>query len=492
MQPFSSFFAVFALALGLLAGCHTYVQPDPPPPFAGTTVSLAGPEGVVGLALDASAGWRDDQQARTTRAATEDEADVWIIRPARLPSLVSQGKLRRVPKELDDPDGAYGWRGLVRAYSEQLVLWGKQPYALPIAAEAPVCFYRKGAFTDARKKDYQQWQAKKGLSPNYPLDAPATWQQYERLARYLHDTDKRPSLPPLPARDDRAGLSRLFYTAAASFARRAVRADEPDPKDEAARRLRDQELFFFHYDERSAEPRINSRGFLEALKLLQRLQPYRGRAASPEEALLNGEASLGIAEAGLLMRLQNNPKTRDQYAVCPVPGSEVSWGASGEVRAGVEGNRVPYLGGAGWLAVVPKTAKHPEAAWSLLADLSGADTASEIAHDPRWGGGSVRRKPLRRSHWGSFGVEGEAAQRLREALDSSLIAVGNPAYILRVPDREQRETELAEAVSRALREGKDAKACLDEAAAAWKMMDRKIGKAEALNRYKESVGLARD
>src|SRR5262249_49533130 len=151
--------------------------------------------------------------------------------------------------------------------------------------------------------------------------------------------------------EDAAALDRLFYTVAASYARRAVPADEkagPEHLDE---------VFSFHFDLKTGAPRIATPGFVDALALLKRLQDCAPKKPSvaPEDAFRDDEAVLCLTEASRLVDFQKSAKVRDRVGVCPVPGAGHYYTPAGK-RVDVEGgsNRVPYLGGAGWVAVVPK------------------------------------------------------------------------------------------------------------------------------------------
>ncbi len=457
------------LLLPALAGCHSYIDPPPPPPFAGSSVTVAAPRALSALVAPQSAAWRAAQQAKVAVQDRPDGADVLILRPAEVPHLAAAGRLLPVPDDLTRDGGPFEWRGLLRHYGTQLSLWDGTAVALPLIGEAPVCFYPAGLFDEARQKRYQGWQTKREIAP-VPLRAPATWDEYARLAEFLKEDLKLPaSLPPLPGPDD--PLCREFYTVAAGFARRAVREDDPARPDQR------QELFFFHYDEAKKAPRIADAGFIDALSLMRRLQACRPKApsADPDQALIDGTAFLGIADAGLAARLPP-----DRFLACPVPG----------VARGDAVNRLPYLGGAGWMAVVPKTAKSPQAAWSLLADLCGPARSMQIALDPTWGGGPTRVEQALRGRWGSLGADGAAGQALKDAVAQTLMpaALKNPVLALRTPDRAAREAHVAAAVRAALLDGKDPGAALTAAAEAWRTMEPK-DPAKALAEYTRSVGL---
>jgi ABC-type glycerol-3-phosphate transport system substrate-binding protein len=395
-----------------------------------------------------------------------DGADIVILRPADVPRLAAQGSLLPVPEELTRDGSFFEWRALLRHYGTLLCQWEGKAVALPLVGDAQVCFYPAALFDEARQKAYRDWQEVKKLSPA-PLRAPATWDEYARLAEFLRDSLGRPSLPPLPQGED--GVCREFYTIAASHARRAVREDDPAWPGQR------QDLFFFHYDESKAQPRIASEGFVEALSLMRRLQACRppGSSPSPEAALADGSASLGIAQAGLSARLPPG-----KLLACPVPG----------VQRGGRLNRLPYLGSEGWMAVVPRSARSPDAAWSLLADLCGPARSMQTALDPQWGGGPTRVDQALRDRWGSLGAEGAAGQALKDAVAQAVLPGGlkNPVIALRAPRRQAMDQAVAQAVREALVGKKDAKAALEEADAAW----RALGPADRLlAEYTLSVGL---
>src|SRR5436305_689927 len=82
--------------------------------------------------------------------------------------------------------------------------------------------------------------------PPPELRPPVSWDEFATLAEFFCDKASGrsgPSLPPLPA--DNAALDRLFYTVAASYARRAVRVDESPGPGHA------HDVFSFHYDQKT-------------------------------------------------------------------------------------------------------------------------------------------------------------------------------------------------------------------------------------------------
>ena len=81
-----------------------------------------------------------------------------------------------------------------------------------------------------------------------------SWRDYEKGFDVMRTGEAGkviPSLPPLPAGERE--LDRLFYTVAASTARRAVSADVAAGAD-----VTDEDLFAFHFDLQTGRPRIEA------------------------------------------------------------------------------------------------------------------------------------------------------------------------------------------------------------------------------------------
>jgi ABC-type glycerol-3-phosphate transport system substrate-binding protein len=403
-------------------------------------------------------------------------ADVWIIAPADLPRWAAAGQLAAVPDRFAARNNPYAWSDLLPAFRDQLIPWDGTAYGLPLLGESPLCCYR----SDLLKSPTHQDALRKLLGRD--LDAPATWEQFAQLAEYFrrHGPDDRPapSLPPLPRGDD--DLDRLFYTVAAGFARRAVPSDEPVPSDEAGRARHQDDVFSFHYDLKTGRPRIAAPGFVHALKLLQRLQACRPAepADRPEEAFRDGRAVLCLADAPWVKTFQKTPALHDKIGVGRVPGGDRYFDFdSGKAHPTPEGNRVPYLGGAGWLAVVPRSSTHADAAFDLLADLSGPETSKQIFLSATEAGGPLRGLQLDRHRWDSFDLKDTQTLQLQKALQDALLHRGlkNPALCLRTPRQAAHRAVLVKEVRAALLEGTDAENALQRVAEAWEKLDREQG-----------------
>ncbi|HVS35536.1 MAG TPA: extracellular solute-binding protein [Gemmataceae bacterium] len=467
------------------------------PSYKGIVVRIACPdETTAALAAAAAPGWADGRQARVETALYDPRqgpdgdaaADVWVIRPAEMPHWAAAGRLARAPADVTAADGGSTWNGLLPLYRDNLLLWDRTVYALPLRGAAPVCFYRSDFFGDAGRRSGYEAKYGRKLAP------PRTWDDFADIAEYYQGPSGglAHSLPPLP-RDD-AELDREFLTIASGYARRMMVADEPAGAD------RDQELFGFYYDLQTGKPRIAGPGFVRALALMQQLQKCRPAEASPApaDAFQQGQAVLCLADASRLTDFQTgqDTKVRDCFGLCRTPAAPCYYPPDGgECRPAPDGNWVPYLGADAWLAVVPKDAPHSDAAFSLLADLCSRETSDQIVIGARFGGDPIRAEQLEeQTSWAGFELKPDAVKALRDTLRETLLHRGmeNPVFPLRTPDQAAHRAVLDAALRMALNSpGADPKKALEEVGRRWEEMDRAKG-APHLSEYRLSVGLLAD
>jgi multiple sugar transport system substrate-binding protein len=393
-------------------------------------------------------------------------ADAWLLTPATMPYWASAGRLLPVPAEYTASDGALEWSKVLPEFRDKLLVWDRTVYALPLLGEAPLCFYRADLFQAEPNQSAFQKQFNRKLAP------PATWEEFAEIAQFFNGRKEAgvggPSLPPLPENDD--DLDREFFALAVPAARPALR--ENDPKGTP-----DAEVFSFHYDLQTLQPRLATPGFVHALQLLRRLQDYRppGTAAEPPQAFEKGQAVLCLADASWIGRFQKGP-VADKFGFCRLPGSgTVFTYGTGQPEKVAGGNFVPYLGASGAVAVVPRGAEHAEAAFALLADLAGPKVSRNVVIEPRWGGGAFRRDHLEKIEgWYSFQLGQGQTMALIEDLRQTLVHPGvkNPVLRLRIPDERTHQQALLAEVRRALTGDADPAQALAAAAKRWQELDQ--------------------
>jgi multiple sugar transport system substrate-binding protein len=463
-------FSATAILL-LVAGC-TRTEPvaEPKPRFEGVGLRVACPAGTPATVLEQyGTPWarREGCSLKVTKYDADPAgvagADVWVVRPCELPRWAAAGRLQPVPEELRSRE-SYGWLNLLPLYRDKLGVWDRVGYGLPLLGEGPVCFYRADLLGDADNLDAFAAATKRKLGP------PATWEDYAAIAEFFHGRQGfgpgDATLPPLPADDEE--LDREFYWVAATVARRALSEGEAAGGE--------REVFSFHYDLATGAPRVDTPGFVHALQLQQRLQALRpaGADVEPPAAFARGEAVLCVADAFWIARFQKSA-VRGKFGVCRLPGSGTVYSYSGDQTTAVTGgNFVPYLGAGGWLAVVPRDAPHPEAAWGLLEELSGPEISRQIVIEPAWGGGVCRRDQFAPRDLLSFGLDQAQTSTLAESLRRTLAHLGvkNPVVRLRTPDEAPHRKAMTEEVRAALLKGGDAKKALERAAQRWRELDR--------------------
>jgi ABC-type glycerol-3-phosphate transport system substrate-binding protein len=187
---------------------------------------------------------------------------------------------------------------------------------------------------------------------------------------------------------------------------------------------------------------------------MKQLQAYRepGESRSSAEAFAKGRAVFCLVETARLADFQQRAAVKDSVAVCLLPGAAgYHEFAAPNKWVERENNRVPYLGSAGWLGVVPKSAADEVAAFSLLAYLSNPAVSRQIVIDPHHGGGPTRGEHLDAStHWEAFGLDAARTTVLKDALRQTLEHPGlkNPAYCSADPRRASAPHGAARGIAR--------------------------------------------
>lgn len=499
----STFLAVAMGSTFFAAGCS---EPPPPPPapkpFQDLSLRVAVPNvnSVRDLMQRHRQTWSDRSGARVELVAAGANADIQVFAPVEMGRLVAKGQLAALPLALHRGEGSFEYNRLLRYEIERDMDWGGQIYALPLLGEGVVCVYRADLLDDPKHFAALDKIFRESLRHPYHHGGPTTWQELALIAEYFKAQsgwDKTAagaarSMPPLPASPDE--LDRDFHLIASSFARRAV-------NHEKAATLSAQDksnlLFSYQFEADTGEPLIDSAGFVEALKFMQRLQACRPAGSSPRplDAFRAGHSVLAIATLADIPNLQEaGSSVRDQFAVCRIPGSDLVYDHATRRMApytGSDGNFVPYHGHGGWMAGRSAKTSHPEAADDLLLFLSSPPISQEIVCETAWGGGPTRSTHLdNRAPWHNYGLSTPRTLQLIAALDGyfrpSLL---NATYRLRLPDQDQYVQAFARRISTALEKNQPADAALKDVAAEWRKLVAGKGKAAFLHDYRMSQGL---
>jgi ABC-type glycerol-3-phosphate transport system substrate-binding protein len=455
-----SYYLIIVLGLSGCSGVETPPPRDPEPrPLAGVRLTVGCPDETVrALVVETAGGWASRNGVSSFDTAMYDpdsqdppRGDVWVLPLSQLPRWADAGQLLKLPSEMTRPGGNLSWQGCLPFYREQLLVWDGSPHAVPLLGDAPVCFYRKDLMAEQRHQDGLFSRGGQTLRKPAEWD----WEDYATAAEYFRDALKTPSLASLP--ESSRELDRLFYLVASSLSRRAVGVSA-----EARKGATDDDLFTFHFDLESGKPRIADAGFVEATRLLQRLQscrPAGKQVREPWKEFQDGRAVLCLGDARMLGAFQTKGSpVYDKVGVCPVPGSRQLFTVPQERRTVLQPgqiNRVPYIGAGAYVLVVPKQGTQHEIAMQLLAEIAGRGMSQQIVLEPHWGGGATRAEHLDLS-WDSWRLEPKATAALSDILRNTINApILNPLVCMRTPREHEFRRALTARVRAVLLTGKN-------------------------------------
>lgn len=425
-------------------------------------------------------------QWRSKAMQAGDDTDVALLPAAELGTWADQSELVRVPAAFRQPGHPFQWTNVLLPYREYLIEWGGQAQALPLAGDAWLVVARRDRLEDAvvRASHERLWKRVPTL--------PATWEEFTELAITMTQVSGQPCLPPCP----HAELVDLFFRIAACY-------DRPAQTDvEQARST----PFFF--DPQTAAPRLEAPAFVQAARWLASLVEHRclplppavSGAATPNppspaasQALASGQAMLAIVS---LRDLEQLPRTAGhvdpRFLLAPLPGSRGYFTSDGKWVPTVTPNYVPYFAG-GYIGVVRRRCRFPEAAFELLGELGGPARSLEILRTPGLNAGPFRSAHLDRDRlhvWYGYRLDAERSLHLQDALRSYVrVEVRNPVVGLRAPDQARLRAAAAAELSR-LFHGADPKKVVQRMSAAWQRLDTDTPLADRLRWRQSSAGLA--
>jgi len=426
------------LAVLLLAGClGDSSGPDttaPKKPLEGTALAFrCSDDRLRGLLEPAVRVWSRETGA-TVSVGREpmkpgDAVDVAIIPAAELGAWADRGDLLPVPFSLREPGHTYQWSSITAGFrSESAIGWGSQLLALPVAAETPVLVYRADR-----------------------IATPAT--TWEALADLLA-ARKGPGLAALTP----VQLEDLFYRVAACYDRPAGSGQDGERGTALP----------FTFDLTTGRCRLETKGFVEAGRWIANLKA-RGiltvaEKTDPAEDLNASRAAVAILSLAEVAKLNKDSR----YILAPLPGTKSFVNPKTGNLAPVPSNSVPFLDG-GWVAVVRKSGKNPDAAFALLAELTGPARSRELVAS---GGFAPVRdsqlEPDRLIAWLGYGFDEAGTRSLQDAIRANLgIAARDPAHGLRSPDEADLRRALREELLRVANGSASPEAALKAAAEKW-------------------------
>ncbi|MDB5306246.1 MAG: Bacterial extracellular solute-binding protein [Gemmataceae bacterium] len=450
---------------GTTEGNHQQGQTDRP--RAGTTLTVSCPDARLSAILFPMAKvWAARTGAKvevtTDRMAPGDAVDVGVVEFADLGTWADRDELLPVPAALRDPGHPYQWSAVLGVYRvEPFAGWGGQLLGLPLTGTGHVIVYRTDRFEDPQAK--QAFQTRFGR----PLAAPTTWEEFADVATFFAGRDKRPSLPRVPT--DAGPLADVFFRVAACYDRPALSDAAPGRGGDGPGR---PESLAFHFRLDDPRPRLDTPAFRAAAAWLARVSEPAGRPAAgpadPAAALAEDRAVLAVLSLEDVARLKRGGKVAARFGIAPLPGTRSVVDPATGALIPTGANYIPHFAG-GWIGVVRKGCKKPDASFDLLAELGGPPRSMEVIAAGGYG-------PFRDAHlepgqvlvWLGYGLDAERTKTLQDALRHYVgKTVRNPTYGLRGPDHAALTAALGEELRKVAAGEVKPEEGVKRAAAAW-------------------------
>lgn len=471
-------------------------------PFRGTKVVLAAVgDASVLPGLSAQRGeWTATRGAELAilPAAVEPGstrgAAVLVFPGDRLGDLIDAGALARWPDDAvrlpsasttadkSTPDGTpeaepaedeLQFADILPAFRDRVTKWGADRYALPLGGSGLVLAWNRSAFDREPNREAARLA---GLA----LEPPATWEQFDALARFFHgrdwDGDGRPdSGVALAWGADASGVGDAIL-----LARAASLGQHPDQ-------------YSFAFDSDTMEPRIATPPFVEALTALTSLaaQGPPGAASFDADA---ARAAFRDGKSAILIDLAERAGTwggQQSIGIAPPPGSNRVYDPARRTWETLEKPNRPVVltTGGGWLVGVAASTSGQarSAAVDLARHLASPVAANRIRLNEARPMLPARASQLAGGPPATRSAVGVDARRWSEAVTATLTAARvEPG--LRIPGAVGYRADLAEARVKAVG-GEPAEAALNRAASAWTARTKALGLDRQLWHYRRSLNV---
>ncbi|HSQ56296.1 MAG TPA: extracellular solute-binding protein, partial [Gemmata sp.] len=177
-----------------------------PAPYSGVSLKIRCPDrAFVSAIAQPSQSWASRTGANvslvTESMTAGDDSDIGIISIRELGLWADKNELVPVPASLRATDHPFKWTGVLPAYREQLIEWGGQARALPLAGEGLVIVYRADRL--AEPSIVSAFEKRTGNKPR----APSTWEEFADLAGTFAEVDGHPSLTAMTGPE----IANLFF-----------------------------------------------------------------------------------------------------------------------------------------------------------------------------------------------------------------------------------------------------------------------------------------
>lgn len=470
------------LCLLALAGCPRAADAPPKPaalPFAGQSLKLivVDDEPLAHAAEGLAAEWKtrtgasfsvDQRGSKELLSSKSLQADAVIYPAGMLGTLSERGWLAAVPESVLAGE-QLGWKDVFPLARGRIVSWGDDVEAVPFGVPVLTCYYRADLFEKTGKKP------------------PDTWAEYQELAAFFQSRESLGDAAPAPGSAWSGAAEPLApgWAGLMLLARAAAYVSHP----------------YYHsllFDLETMQPRIDQTPYVRALDELAAAHgtgPTDARFGPAEvrQAFWEGRCALALAwptrSGGTPAKGAAN-KLRAGFAAIPGAREVYNWGEnSWENRHKKQVVRIPLLDVAGRLGSVNKRSTHAEAAFQLLASLSGEEFGRQVcvASAETTLVRPVPRKEL--PAWLDPAADAEAAKQYSVVLQESL---AGEQYLCgpRIPGRADYLAALDEAVEKVLAKTATSSEALGQCAEKWRRITERYGVGAQRKAYERCLGNA--
>lgn len=353
--------------------------------------------------------------------------------------------------------------------------WNGKLIQYPMDGDRHYLKYRTDAFGD------ETLRAKFEAETGRELTVPATWEEYNEVARFFSgfdwdgDGEVNYGSAEVAKRDD------LMFSAFIS--RAAPYAKHPDVKGG------------FFFDLETMEPLINTPGFVRGLELFVEAQksfPPGGTNFGLGDEIFSfggGQTLMSYSwDDAFIQAQQEDSRIRNKVGAAPLPGAREVWNRdTGQWDSFEEPNRAPYMTW-GWSSAVSALSKEKDMAFDYLCFFSNEANTFHDLQIGRFGVNPYRESHFDSAFWQDLGWDREVADSYVETL-SGMEKSGNRVYDLRVPGVGQFMSSMANGVAAAMAGQKSAQEALDGVAVEWTGIVERIGKDRLREAYANVVRL---
>ncbi|MCW7541358.1 hypothetical protein OOT46_26455 [Aquabacterium sp. A7-Y] len=354
--------------------------------------------------------------------------------------------------------------------------WGEQMLQYPVDGDRHYMKLRADVF------DNPAMQARFLKDTGRKLEVPATWEDYNQVAKYFSGWDwagdgkKHYGSAEVTKRDD------LMFSAFLS--RTAAYAKNPKVKGG------------FFFDLKTMEPQVNNPGWVKALQMFidaQKAFPPGGNSFGLGDEIFSfggGQALMSYSwDDAFIQAMEPGNPIRNKVLAAPLPGSREVWNRVTKTwdRFDVP-NAPPYITW-GWTSGVNKASKNQDMAFDFLCFFSNEANAYLDLQIGRFGVNPYRGGQFDPAYWqDKLGWEAKVAQSYVDTL-SRMDRSNNRVFDLRVPGVNQFMSTLANGVAEAMAGQKSPQEALDGVAKKWQEIVRKIGVDKVRDAYAKVVAL---